>query len=31
MKPWGDEECEEVLKALIFGFQEYATKSGFKK
>ena len=31
MKPWGDEECEEVLKALIFGFQEYATKAGFKK
>jgi NAD+ synthase (glutamine-hydrolysing) len=31
MKPWSDSECEEVLKALTFGFQEYATKSGFKK
>ncbi len=31
LKTWSDEECQEVLKALIFGFQEYATKSGFKK
>lgn len=31
LKSWSDEQCEEVLKALIFGFQEYATKSGFKK
>jgi len=28
---WSDEECAEVLKALTFGFQEYAKKSGFKK
>ena len=28
---WENEECEEVLKALIFGFQEYARKNGFKK
>src|SRR5690606_31934460 len=26
---WSDEECAEVLKALTFGFQEYAKKSGF--
>lgn len=31
LKTWTDEECEEVLKALTFGFQEYASKSGFKK
>lgn len=31
LKSWSEEECEEVLKALIFGFQEYATKSGFRK
>jgi NAD+ synthase (glutamine-hydrolysing) len=31
LRPWANEDCEEVLKALIFGFQEYATKSGFKK
>lgn len=31
MKTWSDAECAEVLKALTFGFQEYATKSGFKK
>ncbi|MFP5386346.1 MAG: NAD(+) synthase [Bacteriovoracia bacterium] len=31
LKSWSDEECAEVLKALTFGFQEYATKSGFKK
>ncbi len=28
---WTDAECEEVLKALKFGLQEYAKKSGFKK
>ena len=28
---WNDAECEEVFKALKFGFQEYATKSGFRK
>lgn len=31
LKPWSDEECSEVLKALMFGLQEYASKSGFKK
>jgi NAD+ synthase (glutamine-hydrolysing) len=31
LKTWTDEECEEVLRALIFGLQEYATKNGFKK
>lgn len=28
---WSDEDCDEVLKALIFGLQEYAKKNGFKK
>ena len=31
LKIWNDEECGEVLKALIFGVREYASKSGFKK
>lgn len=31
LSPLGDEECEEVLKALQFGFQEYARKNGFRK
>jgi NAD+ synthase (glutamine-hydrolysing) len=31
LNTWSDEECEEVLRALIFGLQEYASKSGFKK
>lgn len=31
LRTWTDDECAEVLKALTFGFQEYATKSGFKK
>lgn len=31
LKNWTHEECAEVLKALQFGFQEYAQKSGFKK
>jgi len=31
LKSWTDEECLEVLKALQFGLQEYARKSGFKK
>lgn len=31
LKVWSDEECKEVLKALMFGLQEYATKGGFKK
>ena len=31
LKIWNDEECGEVLKALIFGLREYASKSGFKK
>lgn len=28
---WSDDECADVLNALKFGLQEYATKSGFKK
>lgn len=31
LKSWSDDECAEVLKALIFGLQEYANKSGFNK
>lgn len=31
LKPWSQEECHEVLKALQFGLQEYAQKSGFKQ
>lgn len=31
LRTWSDDECEEVLKALTFGYQEYARKSGFKK
>jgi NAD+ synthase (glutamine-hydrolysing) len=31
LKYWEEEECEDVLKALTFGFQEYARKNGFKK
>lgn len=31
LRPWSDSECEEVIKALCFGLQEYATKCGFKK
>jgi NAD+ synthase (glutamine-hydrolysing) len=27
---WTDEECASVTKALMFGFQEYAKKSGFQ-
>jgi len=29
--PWGRDEYEGALEALIFGFQEYANKNGFKK
>lgn len=31
LKSWNEEELLEVLKALQFGLQEYARKSGFKK
>ena len=31
IKSWTEEECLEVMRALQFGFQEYARKSGFKK
>ena len=31
LNTWSDAECEDILKALSFGLQEYATKSGFKK
>lgn len=27
---WSDEQCQEVLKALSFGFQDYAKKCGFQ-
>lgn len=27
---WNDEQCQEVCEALMFGFQEYAKKCGFK-
>jgi NAD+ synthase (glutamine-hydrolysing) len=30
IKRWTDDECESVTKALMFGFQEYARKSGFQ-
>ncbi len=28
---WSDEDCQEVLEALCFGFQQYARKNGFNK
>jgi NAD+ synthase (glutamine-hydrolysing) len=31
IKSWSEEECLEVMRALQFGLQEYARKSGFKK
>ncbi len=31
LKTWSDEECALILKALCFGLQEYAGKSGFRK
>lgn len=31
LQSWSEEECAEVLKALIFGLQEYSQKSGFNK
>ncbi len=31
LKTWNDDECAIILKALGFGLQEYARKSGFKK
>jgi NAD+ synthase (glutamine-hydrolysing) len=31
LKSWNEEECLEVMQALQFGLQEYASKSGFKK
>lgn len=30
LRPWTDETCEEVIKALSFGLQEYTSKCGFK-
>ncbi len=30
LNSWSDEECQEVIDALSFGFQEYASKCGFK-
>ena len=31
LNPWSKHECEEILQALCFGFQDYATKNGFSK
>ena len=31
LRPWTDEECHEVFKALCFGLREYAHKCGFNK
>jgi len=31
LRPWTDQECEEVLAALSFGLQEYARKNGMNK
>ncbi len=31
LQRWSDDECDEVLRALTFGLQEYAAKSGFRK
>jgi len=28
---WDDHQCQQVLEALCFGFQDYAKKNGFKK
>jgi len=30
LSKWNDDQCQEVCDALMFGFQEYATKCGFK-
>ena len=30
LRKWSDEQCEEVIKALCFGMQEYTRKCGFK-
>ena len=29
LSKWNDDQCQEVLDALMFGFQEYANKCGF--
>lgn len=31
LHPLTSQECEDLIKSLIFGLQEYARKSGFKK
>lgn len=31
LRQWNDDESENALKALCFGFQEYASKNGFKR
>jgi NAD+ synthase (glutamine-hydrolysing) len=28
---WNDDDCQEILEALVFGFREYAQKNGFDK
>lgn len=30
LNPWDEKTCEEVIKSLSFGLQEYAEKCGFK-
>lgn len=29
IKKWNDQECQEIINALMFGFQDYANKCGF--
>lgn len=29
IKKWDDQECQEIINALMFGFQDYANKCGF--
>lgn len=31
IRKWTEEDCQHVAQGLMFGLQEYATKSGFKK
>ncbi len=31
LNPWNKAECQDIVEALCFGFQEYATKNGFRK
>ena len=31
LKEWNDNDCQEVLEALVFGFRDYANKNNFNK